>query len=268
MELVNVLENEHLSMLNHSCAHMMAQAVKRLYPNAKFWVGPVISEGFYYDMDLGDVKLKEEDLAKIEKEMKKIAKDGKRIVREEISKEDAAEGKVKVTKAAIQMGRINPNYTVKNELLIRDWAQVKYADAVFAVTTLLQAGDKIDSTRIAKISQGKGGTGYAIQMAINEGKPVYVYDQEKNQWFTYKNNTWVKTDTPVLTKNFAGIGTRNLNEKGKKAIEDVFNKTFAILNNNENESNIEDITNTSDTEKQTKKDNINIWYSSNENAEL
>ena len=42
MELVNVLENEHLSMLNHSCAHMMAQAVKRLYPNAKFWVGPVI----------------------------------------------------------------------------------------------------------------------------------------------------------------------------------------------------------------------------------
>ena len=91
MELVNVLEDEHLSMLNHSCAHMMAQAVKRLYPNAKFWVGPVISEGFYYDMDLGDVKLKEEDLAKIEKEMKKIAKDGKRIVREEISKEDALE---------------------------------------------------------------------------------------------------------------------------------------------------------------------------------
>ena len=147
----------------------------------------------------------------------------------EISKEDAVEGKVKVTKAAIQMGRINPNHTVKNELLIRDWAQVKYADAVFAVTTLLQAGDKIDSTRIAKIPQGKGGTGYAIQMAINEGKPVYLFDQVRNQWFTYKNNTWVKTDTPVLTKNFAGIGTRNLNENGKKAIEDVFSKTFNTL---------------------------------------
>ena len=147
----------------------------------------------------------------------------------EISKEDTAEGKVKVTKAAIQMGRINPNHTVKNELLIRDWAQVKYADAVFAVTTLLRVGDKIDSTRIAKIPQGKGGTGYAIQMAINEDKPVYVYDQVRNQWFTYKNNTWVKTDTPVLTKNFAGIGTRNLNENGKKAIENVFNKTFNTL---------------------------------------
>jgi threonyl-tRNA synthetase len=91
MELVNILEDEHLSKLNHSCAHMMAQAVKRLYPQAKFWVGPVISEGFYYDMDLGDVNLKDEDLAKIEKEMKKIAKDGKRIVRREVSKAEAQE---------------------------------------------------------------------------------------------------------------------------------------------------------------------------------
>ena len=69
----------------------MAQAVRHLYPNAKFWVGPVVAEGFYYDMDLGDVSLKDEDLLKIEKEMKKIAKDGKRIVRKEISKEEALE---------------------------------------------------------------------------------------------------------------------------------------------------------------------------------
>ena len=91
MELVNILEDEHLSTLNHSCAHMMAQAVRHLYPNAKFWVGPVVAEGFYYDMDLGDVSLKDEDLLKIEKEMKNIAKDGKRIVRKEISKEEALE---------------------------------------------------------------------------------------------------------------------------------------------------------------------------------
>lgn len=91
MELVNILEDEHLKTLNHSAAHLMAQAVKRLYPQAKFWVGPVIAEGFYYDIDLDGVSLKEEDLQKIEKEMKKIAKDGKRIVRREISKEDALE---------------------------------------------------------------------------------------------------------------------------------------------------------------------------------
>ncbi len=89
--MIDIKQDEKLSVLNHSCAHLMAQAVKHLYPQAKFWVGPVISEGFYYDIDLGDEVIKEEDLAKIEKEMKKLVKDGKRIVREEISKEEALE---------------------------------------------------------------------------------------------------------------------------------------------------------------------------------
>lgn len=87
--MIDIKQDEKLSVINHSCAHMMAQAVKRLYPQAKFWVGPVVSEGFYYDMDLGDAVIRDEDLEKIEKEMKKIAKDGKRIVREELSKADA-----------------------------------------------------------------------------------------------------------------------------------------------------------------------------------
>ena len=87
----NIKEDERLSVLNHSCAHLLAQAVKHLYPNAKFWVGPVIEDGFYYDMDLGDIVIKEEDLEKIEKEMKKISKDGKRIYREEITREEALE---------------------------------------------------------------------------------------------------------------------------------------------------------------------------------
>ncbi len=87
--MINIKENEKLSIMNHSCAHLLAQAVKHLYPNAKFWVGPVIEEGFYYDIDLGDDVISEEDLPKIEKEMKKLAKDGKRIVREELSKEEA-----------------------------------------------------------------------------------------------------------------------------------------------------------------------------------
>ena len=82
---------EALNTLNHSCAHVMAQAVKHLYPDAKFWVGPVVSEGFYYDIDLGDQVITDEDLPKIEKEMKKICKDGKRIVRVEISKDEALE---------------------------------------------------------------------------------------------------------------------------------------------------------------------------------
>ena len=85
--MINIKENERLSIMNHSWAHLLAQAVKHIYPEAKFWVGPVIEEGIYYDIDLGDIKKTEEENPKIEKEMKKIAKDGKRIVRQEISKE-------------------------------------------------------------------------------------------------------------------------------------------------------------------------------------
>ena len=87
--MINIKENDDLSRLNHSCAHLLAQAVKHLYPNAKFWVGPVVEEGFYYDIDLGDKTLTMDDIPAIEKEMKKVAKDGKRIVRHEISKEEA-----------------------------------------------------------------------------------------------------------------------------------------------------------------------------------
>ena len=87
--MINIKEDAKLSVMNHSCAHLLAQAVKHLYPEAKFWVGPVIEEGFYYDIDLGGKTLNEEDLPVIEKEMKKLAKDGKRIVRHEISKKEA-----------------------------------------------------------------------------------------------------------------------------------------------------------------------------------
>ena len=89
--MINIREDKELSVMNHSCAHLLAQAVKHLYNDAKFWVGPVIEEGFYYDIDLNGKTLTEEDLPVIEKEMKKIAKDGKRIVRHELTKEEALE---------------------------------------------------------------------------------------------------------------------------------------------------------------------------------
>ena len=85
----NIKEDERLYRLNHSCAHLLAQAVQHLYPEAKFWVGPSIEEGFYYDIDLGDVTLTEEDLPAIEKEMKKCSKSAKNIIRRELSKDEA-----------------------------------------------------------------------------------------------------------------------------------------------------------------------------------
>ena len=88
---MNFKENDELNILNHSCAHLLAQAVKHLYPQAKFWVGPVIEEGFYYDIDLGDDVIKIEDLPAIEKEMKKCSKSAKNIIRKELSKKEALE---------------------------------------------------------------------------------------------------------------------------------------------------------------------------------
>ncbi len=68
-------QEEELHILRHTAAHIMAQAIKRLYPQADFAFGPATENGFYYDVDLGDTKLTDEDLAAIEKEMKKICKE-------------------------------------------------------------------------------------------------------------------------------------------------------------------------------------------------
>ena len=87
----NIKEDKELNVLNHSCAHLLAHAVKRLYPDALFWVGPVIEEGFYYDIDLGDVVVNDDIIEAISKEMKKIVKENKLIKRLELSKEEALE---------------------------------------------------------------------------------------------------------------------------------------------------------------------------------
>ena len=71
-------------------------------------------------------------------------------------------------------------------------------------------------------------------MAINEGKPVYVYDQVRERWFKNINGVWSSSDVPTLTKNFAGIGTRDINEKGIQAIKDVYAKTFNTSNKQSN----------------------------------
>jgi threonyl-tRNA synthetase len=73
----------------HSSAHLMAEAVETMFPGVKFWVGPALEKGFYYDMDLGDKKITEEDLATLEKKMNELAKQNNPFIRKEISKADA-----------------------------------------------------------------------------------------------------------------------------------------------------------------------------------
>ncbi|WP_339147205.1 MULTISPECIES: threonine--tRNA ligase [unclassified Sutcliffiella] len=80
--------NEALEIMRHSTAHLMAQAIKRLYGNVKLGIGPVIENGFYYDIDMEE-SLTPEDLQKIEKEMKKIVSENLDVVRVEVSREEA-----------------------------------------------------------------------------------------------------------------------------------------------------------------------------------
>ena len=90
-ELLLKDSKEAYEVLNHSCAHLLATAIKRLYKEAQFGVGPNIEEGFYYDINPGNVKISEEDLPKIEKEMQKIVSEDLAFVRREVSKAEALE---------------------------------------------------------------------------------------------------------------------------------------------------------------------------------
>ena len=129
----------------------------------------------------------------------------------QITQEQFEEGKEHVLKANETLHRRPDAYM---NLLSRNYAQVKNADAIFAVGHL-------------KNGIVDGGTGWAVQMAIDDNKPVYVYDQTRKQWFSNINGQWqVFSGIPKLTKNFAGIGTRELNQDGKDAIKQVYENTF------------------------------------------
>ncbi|NCI46390.1 threonine--tRNA ligase [Sediminibacterium soli] len=89
LQLLTWTDTEGQSTFWHSSAHLMAEAVEALFPGVKFWVGPAIDKGFYYDMDLGDRKMTEEDLRELEKRMNDLAKQANPYNRREITKSDA-----------------------------------------------------------------------------------------------------------------------------------------------------------------------------------
>lgn len=89
LQLLTWGETEGKSTFWHSSAHLLAEAVEAQFPGVKFWVGPPVENGFYYDMDLGGRKVSEEDLLAIEKKMTELAKQGNPYIRKEVSKTDA-----------------------------------------------------------------------------------------------------------------------------------------------------------------------------------
>lgn len=89
LKLLTWTDAEGKNTFWHSSAHLMAEAVESMFPGVKFWVGPPVDNGFYYDMDLGDRKISEEDLAALEKKMNELAKQANSYVRKEVPKEEA-----------------------------------------------------------------------------------------------------------------------------------------------------------------------------------
>jgi len=148
----------------------------------------------------------------------------------EISEEDYKEGVIEVNKANKHLGRFGIHKYMN--LLARNWAQVKYSTQVFAIGTIVDPGAKSPRGYYSKskFQTVDGGTGYAVMMAINNFRDVYVFDQVKLKWFrwSYSSMSFIELkETPdIKTQNFAGIGTREINSDGIKSIEEVYSKTF------------------------------------------
>ena len=148
----------------------------------------------------------------------------------EISDTDYEEGVKEITKA----NRVLNRYGIHKfmNLLARNWSQVKYSDEVFAIGTIVESGKKGSKGFYNKseFQVVDGGTGYAVQMAINNGKFVYVFDQDKDKWFrwSYTSLKFIEVTKPlkISYENFAGIGTREIKPNGIKAIEDIYKLTF------------------------------------------
>ena len=157
---------------------------------------------------------------------------------QKLTKEQLEEVENAYLKAVKDLGRgVLAKNTFAGGLVRRDYLQAKAADSVFAISTIIEPGQKDKKGYINKTNKQvvEGGTGYAVQMAINLGKPVFVFDQLKNKWFSWDktSNSFEETSTPKLTKKFAGIGTREINDLGKQAIRDVYEQskedTFSIM---------------------------------------
>lgn len=120
--------------------------------------------------------------------------------------------------------RVLDKNTYAGGLVRRDYLQAKAADTVFAI---VEGFDNKNGKFLPK-----GGTGYAVVMADQLGKPVYIFSQADNNWYIYKNGNLTKTSTPILTKKYAGIGTRQINDLGKQAIRSVYEKTKSVITAN------------------------------------
>lgn len=141
------------------------------------------------------------------------------------------EGWDKVQQAAKVLKRNTYNMSAYvKKLLSRNWFQVKNSDTIIGVGYILNPKEQGKRTQNKTSKQiVDGGTGYAVELAIQHKKPVYIFNQKDNKWYKwdFKFEKFIETTPPKLTKNFAGVGTRELNDYGRQAILDIFKNSFS-----------------------------------------
>ena len=155
----------------------------------------------------------------------------KSVNKVEITEEDYIEGITQIKQANLNLNRFGIERFMN--LLARNWAQVKYSKQTFAIGEIIDPGKKGKRGYYSKSKYQSvdGGTGYAVQMSINNNRDTFVFDQVKNKWFrwSYTSLSFIElAEVPKITsQDFAGVGTREINQNGIDAIKNVYQRTFS-----------------------------------------
>jgi hypothetical protein len=131
-----------------------------------------------------------------------------------LSSEELEKGTVSMEEVSKRLHRDLSTRPWMRQILQSIWHQVNTAYQVFVVGVIQGDGTVT------------GGTGWAAELAKMFNRPLHVFDQEKGHWFTWRQNTWVEEVPVVAHYKICGTGTRHLNAAGKKAIEELFARSF------------------------------------------
>jgi len=132
-----------------------------------------------------------------------------------LNHEELKKGDVSLDYISGLMSRDYPNTKLFKKILQTIWYQINSAQQIFVVGVILD-----DNTV-------KGGTGWGAEFAKICNKQLYVFDQDKNEWFNWESKAWAKVDSPKITSNhFCGTGTRFLNKNGENAVRNLFSNSF------------------------------------------
>lgn len=131
-----------------------------------------------------------------------------------LTQKELLQGDVSLSYVSKLMNRSYKRAPLLKKVLQSIWHQINSAEEVFVVGTIQE-----DKTV-------KGGTGWGAEFAKLCNKPLYVFDQEKKNWFQWTSDNWEKAEPKITKKRFAGTGTRFLNEEGKAAISELFRNSF------------------------------------------